>query len=239
MLFRQLFDYDTWTYTYLLADEESREAVLIDSVHEQAARDANLLQELGLKLKYLLETHIHADHITAISELKKVFPEARSVVSHTSGAECPDLLVGEGDALSFGPHEIRVLETPGHTNGCVSYQIGERVFTGDALLIRGCGRTDFQGGDPGKLYDSVTGKLFSLPDDTQVYPAHNYAGLTVSSIAEEKRLNARLAGTSREEFIALMKELKLPMPKKIMEAVPANLKCGNLALNVNQEASND
>lgn len=239
MLFRQLFDYDTWTYTYLLADEESREAVLIDSVHEQSERDAKLLQELGLKLKYLLETHIHADHITAISELKKVFPDARSAVSRDSGAECPDLLVGEGDTLSFGSYTIRVIETPGHTNGCVSYQIGDRVFTGDALLIRGCGRTDFQDGDPGKLYDSVTSKLFTLPEHTQVYPAHNYAGLTVSSIAEEKQLNARLAGSSREEFIALMNQLNLPMPKKIMEAVPANLKCGNLALNVNQEAIND
>lgn len=236
MIFRQLFDADSWTYTYLLADEASREAVLIDSVHEQVARDAQQIKDLGLELKYLLETHIHADHITGVTALKQIFPQAQSVVSRKGGAECPDRLVGEGDVLQFGPHQIRVLETPGHTDGCISYLIGDRVFTGDALLIRGCGRTDFQQGDPGRLYDSVTGKLFTLPDDTQVYPAHNYAGLSVSSIGEEKRLNARLAHTSREAFIELMQHLNLPMPKKIMEAVPANLKCGNLALDVSQEA---
>ncbi|PKL74869.1 MAG: Zn-dependent hydrolase [Candidatus Melainabacteria bacterium HGW-Melainabacteria-1] len=239
MLFRQMFDANTWTYTYLLADEESHDAVLIDTVHEQAARDAKVVKELGLKLKYLLETHIHADHITAVSDLKKIFPEVQSVASRFSGAVCPDLLVVDGDLLLFGPYVIRVLETPGHTSGCVSYQIGDRVFTGDALLIRGCGRTDFQDGDPEKLYDSVTSKLFTLPENTLVYPAHNYVGLTVSSIAEEKKHNPRLAGTSREEFIAMMNALDLPMPTKILESVPANLKCGNLALDVNQDATND
>ncbi|MGV3525237.1 MAG: MBL fold metallo-hydrolase [Candidatus Sericytochromatia bacterium] len=231
MLFRQLFDYDTWTYSYLLADEQTREAVLIDSVAEQAERDAQLLRELDLKLVYLLETHVHADHITGVDRLKALFPEARSVVSQDGGASCADVLVKDGDRLTIGQIEIEVLATPGHTDGCVSYYTQGRVFTGDALLIHGCGRTDFQQGDPGKLYDSVTGKLFTLPPETQVYPAHNYVGLTVSSIAEETRFNPRLAHTSREAFIELMNSLNLPYPKKIMESVPANLNCGRIPVN--------
>lgn len=231
MLFRQLFDYDTWTYTYLLADEQTREAVLIDSVAEQAERDARLLRELDLKLVYLLETHVHADHITGVDRLKALFPDARSVVSEYGGASCADVLVKDGDVVKIGQIQIAVLATPGHTDGCVSYYTEGRVFTGDALLIHGCGRTDFQQGDAGKLYDSVTGKLFTLPPETLVYPAHNYVGLTVSSIAEEIRFNPRLAQTSREAFIALMNNLNLPYPKKIMESVPANLNCGRIPVN--------
>ncbi|HEY9839976.1 MAG TPA: MBL fold metallo-hydrolase, partial [Candidatus Obscuribacterales bacterium] len=210
MIFRQLFDYDTWTYTYLIGDEVSREAVLIDSVHEQAERDARLINELGLELKYLMETHVHADHITGVTDVKKHFPQARSVVSKYGGAECADFLTDEGDVFKIGETEIKVLSTPGHTNGCVSYLVDGMVFTGDALFIRGSGRTDFQQGDPGKLYDGVTQKLFSLPEQTLVYPGHNYAGLTVSTIGEEKRFNPRFAGKSREEFIALMQQLNLP-----------------------------
>ncbi len=227
MLFKQLFDQETGTYTYLIADEETQEAVLIDSVREQAERDAKLIQELGLTLKYFLETHIHADHVTAVSDLKKVFPQALSVVSAKGGAPCADILVHEGDEVEFGSLKIKVLETPGHTDSCVSYVMDDRVFTGDALLIRGCGRTDFQQGSPERLYASVTQKLFTLPGETLVFPAHNYVGFTVSSIQEEQRLNPRLANTSEAEFVKIMNQLNLPKPKRIEEAVPANLNCGN------------
>jgi sulfur dioxygenase len=235
MIFRQMFDSETWTYTYLIADPVSGEAALIDSVHEQSARDAKVLKELGLKLKYLLETHVHADHITGVSDLKTVFPAAQSVVSAQGGAPCADHQAKDGDSFKLGALEIQVLTTPGHTNGCLSYRVQDLVFTGDALLIRGCGRTDFQEGDAGQLFDSVTQKLFSLPAETRVYPAHNYAGLTMSTIGEEKQFNPRFAHKSRAEFITLMNNLNLPQPAKIMESVPANLKCGNLAeLSVNQ-----
>lgn len=230
MIFRQMFDAESSTYTYLLADENSGEAALIDSVQEQSERDAKVLKELGLTLKYLLETHVHADHITGVTRLKALFPQAQSVVSAQGGAPCADHLAQDGDIFQLGDQEIRVLSTPGHTNGCVSYLAGDRVFTGDTLLIRGCGRTDFQEGDAGRLYDSVTQKLFVLPDQTQVYPGHNYIGLTASTIGEEKQHNPRLGGgKSKAEFVEIMNNLKLAQPAKIMEAVPANLKCGNLA----------
>jgi sulfur dioxygenase len=227
MIFRQLFDYETWTYTYLIADEKTREAALIDSVAERSERDAQLLKDLGLNLKYLMETHVHADHITGVARMKKHFPAALSVVSEAGGAPCADILTQAGEVYTLGELEIKVLSTPGHTNGCVSYLMEDRVFTGDALFIRGTGRTDFQQGDAGKLYDGITQKLFTLPDATWVYPGHDYAGNLVSTIGEEKRLNPRLAGKSREEFIALMANLNLPHPKKIAESVPANLRCGS------------
>lgn len=227
MIFRQLFDAESSTYTYLLADPVTGEAALIDSVQEQAERDAKVLRELGLTLKYLLETHVHADHITGVSKLKQIFPEAQSVVSEQAGAACADLKVKDRDRLWVGSIAIEVLTTPGHTDGCLSYYTDGKVFTGDALLIRGCGRTDFQQGDPGRLYDSVTTQLFSLPDETLVYPAHNYIGLTCSSIGEEKQHNPRLGQhKNRDEFIQIMDNLHLPYPKKIMESVPANLLCG-------------
>lgn len=228
MLFRQLFYAESGSYSYLLADARSGDAALIDSVYEQVERDAKLMRELGLNLKYLLETHIHADHVTGTAALKQHFPQARSVVSAASGCACADLSVQEGKGLQLGAEAIRVLATPGHTKGCLSYLVAGRVFTGDTLLIRGCGRTDFQEGDPGQLYDSIMQKLFTLPAETLVYPGHNYQGLTVSSIAEEKRHNPRLAGKSRDEFIAIMNGLELPPPKKLHEAVPANLNCGRL-----------
>ncbi len=228
MLFKQLFDQETGTYTYLIADEKTKEAVLIDSVREQAERDAKLIKELGLTLSYFLETHIHADHVTAVAELKKEFPEAQSVVSAHGGAPCADILVKEGDTIHFGSLTIQVLETPGHTNSCVSYLMDDRVFTGDTLLIRGCGRTDFQQGSPQKLYASVTQKLFKLPESTLVFPAHNYVGFTISSIQEERALNPRLANKTEAEFVTIMDNLNLPKPKRIDEAVPANLNCGLL-----------
>jgi sulfur dioxygenase len=230
MIFRQLFDQDTWTYTYLIADEVTREAALIDSVAERADRDAKLLNDLNLNLKYLMETHVHADHITGVASMKSYFPEAQSVVSEAGGAPCADILTRAGEVYTLGSIEIQVLSTPGHTDGCVTYLSQDKVFTGDALFIRGTGRTDFQQGDAGKLYDSIQTQLFTLPDQTLVYPGHDYSGQTVSTIAEEKRLNPRLAGKSRAEFITLMASLNLPHPKKIAESVPANLRCGEIKI---------
>lgn len=230
MIFRQLYDQETSTYTYLLADEDTKEAIIIDSVIEQVERDKKLINELGLKLKYILETHVHADHITGAASLKTYFPDAQTVVHNEGGAECADLHSTDGMELKFGNQSIKVLSTPGHTNGCVSYYTDGMVFTGDALLIRGCGRTDFQQGDPGKLYDSVTQKVFTLPDNTTIYPGHDYKGLTSSSVWEEKTFNPRLANKTREEFTLIMNSLDLPYPKKIQESVPANLKCGNVKL---------
>ncbi len=226
MLFRQLFDSETCTFTYLLADEDSREAVLIDSVIEQSERDTRLIRDLGMSLKYLIETHVHADHITAVACLKETFPQARSVYNVCAGVESPDVLVKDGDTLQFGQQRLKVIYTPGHTAACTSFQIADKVFTGDALLIRGCGRTDFQQGDPGRLYDAITGKIFSLPDHFVIYPGHDYNGFTSSTVGEEKTLNPRFAGKSRAQFIALMNGLKFPYPKKIDVALPANLKCG-------------
>jgi sulfur dioxygenase len=220
MLVRQLFDSDSWTYTYLLADELSREAVLIDAVREQAHRDLGVLRELGLTLRYVLDTHVHADHVTAASALRA--QTGAQTVAGTRGPSCADVHVRHGDQLRVGSFAIDVLETPGHTDDSVSYLSGRHAFTGDALMIRLAGRTDFQNGDPGQLYDSITGVLFSLPDETEVHPAHDYCGLMVSTIGEEKRWNARIAGRSREDFIKLMNGLGLPPPKRLAEVLPAN-----------------
>lgn len=227
MLFRQLFDRESSTYTYLLADEQSREAVLIDPVRDQLERDVQLLDELGLKLTHTVETHVHADHVTASGLLRERLG-SRSVLSKAAGAGCADVLAGEGDEVRFGKYSLHVIETPGHTEGCLSFHepTTGRVFTGDTLLIRGCGRADFQQGDARALYHSITRKLFALSDDTAVYPGHDYRGHTVSTIAEEKRLNPRVAGKTESEFVHIMNDLKLAAPKKLHEAVPANLACG-------------
>lgn len=224
MIFRQMFDAESSTYTYLLADEVTREAVLIDAVREQLQRDLSLLRELELKLVYVLDTHVHADHVTAAGALR-ARTGARAVAGK-KGAACVDIQVGEGDTLRVGSIRIEVLETPGHTDDSVTYRAGNQLFTGDALTIRAAGRTDFQNGDPGQLFDSITRVLFALPDDTIVRPAHDYKGLTSSTIGEEKRWNARTAGRTREEFIELMNGLHLPKPKKLDETVPANRACG-------------
>ncbi|MGK7912469.1 MAG: MBL fold metallo-hydrolase [Synechococcus sp.] len=229
MIFRQLFDRETFTYTYLIADPAAKAAVLVDPVFEQGDRDLKLLQELGFKLEYCLETHIHADHVTGTDRLRKS-TGCQGCVPAGASAACADCYIQDGQVLTVGSISIDAIATPGHTDSHMAYRVnGERVLTGDALLIRGCGRTDFQSGDAGTPYDSVTQRLFTLPDETLVFPGHDYRGFTCSSIREEKHLNSRFSGRSRSEFIDFMKSLDLPYPKKIMEAVPANEMCGNLA----------
>ena len=226
MIFRQLFESDTCTYSYLIGCEASREAALVDPVASELETYLALLKELGLTLRYTLETHVHADHITASGLLRERLG-SRSVVHRLGGAECADVLVDDGDRIRVGGLDLEVRHTPGHTQGCVSYVMADRVFTGDSLLIGGCGRTDFQQGDAGRLYDSIHSKLFSLPPETLVYPGHDYRGQTVSSIGAEISDNARLGGgKSRDEFIAIMNDLKLDHPKYIHVALPANQACG-------------
>ena len=224
MIFRQLFDASASTFTYLLADTDSREAVLIDPVLEQTNPYLGLLRELNLKLEYVLDTHIHADHITAAGALRNK-TGCNTGISAKANIACADLLLREGAIIHFGPHVIRVLETPGHTRTCLSYVCDTMVFTGDALLIDGCGRTDFQDGDAGLLYDSITRKLFALPGETRVFPTHDYHGRTSTTIDDQKRSNPRLC-LNRDDFIRLMTEMSLPLPQRIRESVPANLACG-------------
>ena len=226
MIFRQLFDRESCTFTYLLADPSSGEAALVDTVREHVSRDLELLDQIGLRLVAVLETHVHADHVTGAGEIRKR-TGATCYVPRLGGAPCADVPLGDGDEVRVGGSELRVLATPGHTNGCVSYLLQDRVLTGDALFVRGCGRTDFQEGDAGTLWDSVHEKLFALPDATLVYPAHDYRGMTVSTIGEEKRHNPRLGGQrTRAAFIELMASLGLPPPARIAEALPANRACG-------------
>ena len=226
MIFRQLFEVETSTYSYLLACERTRRACLIDTVASELASYVDLLQSLNLKLIYTLETHVHADHITGAGLLRAAVG-SKSVVHRDAGAKCADLLVTDGVLLQVGDLEFEVRHTPGHTSGCVSYVFADRVFTGDALLIEGCGRTDFQQGDAGQLYDSITRQLFTLPPDTLVYPCHDYQGHTVSSIKQECAKNPRIGqDRSRDEFIAIMQTLKLDFPRYINTALPANQSCG-------------
>lgn len=226
MIFRQLFEPVSSTYTYLLADEATRSALLIDPVVEEVETYARLLAELHLTLEYTLETHVHADHVTAGAALRERYG-SRTVVHEDGGAACADIAVKHGDHVRIGSIELEIRATPGHTSGCVAYVAADRVFTGDALLIGGCGRTDFQQGDAGRLYDSVHGQILTLAPDTLVYPAHDYKGRTVSTVKEEAATNPRLGGgRSREEFQAIMANLNLAYPKQIDRAVPANQQCG-------------
>jgi sulfur dioxygenase len=228
LIFRQLVDLQSSTYTYLLADGEAREAVLIDPVFEQMRRDAALIDELGLNLRYTLETHVHADHVTAAWMLKQHRGSAIALGART-GAEGADRYLGQGDKLPFGRRYLAVRETPGHTAGCVTYVLDDErmAFTGDALLVRGCGRTDFQSGDARLLYRAVHQQIFTLPEDCLIYPAHDYRGITATTVGEERRLNPRLGGDlSEDDFAGYMCNLGLPHPKQMAVAVPANLRCG-------------
>ena len=222
----QLFDAESSTYTYILRAPGSLDAVIIDPVDRHCERDLQQLERLGLHLAYVLETHAHADHITSAGSLCQL-TGARAAVPSGCGIAPAQVQLHHGDVVRFGAgEEIRVLHTPGHTAGSMSFVWRNNVFTGDTLLIDGCGRTDFQGGSAGALYDSVTRHLFALPDDTLVWPAHDYKGRSVSTIGWEKKHNSRLAGRGREDFIELMNRLDLPKPKLIDIAVPANRNLG-------------
>jgi glyoxylase-like metal-dependent hydrolase (beta-lactamase superfamily II) len=222
----QLFDAESSTYTYILAAPGSNEAVIIDSVDRHWERDLRHLERLGLKLAYILETHAHADHVTGAGKLRAL-TGAKAAVPSGCGIPPAELQLNDGDTIGFGAgEEIRVLHTPGHTAGSMCYAWRDNVFTGDTLLIDGCGRTDFQSGSAEALYDSVTGKLFALPDATRLWPGHDYKGQSVSTIGWEKRHNARLANRSRADFVELMSKLDLPRPKMMDVAVPANRNLG-------------
>ena len=228
LTFRQLFDPQSSTYTYLLGDIRSGEAILIDPVFEQARRDAALLRELGLTLKATLETHVHADHVTGAWLLQRQTHSAIAL-SAESGAVGADRYLAHGDRVTFGERWLEVRATPGHTHGCVTFVADDEsmAFTGDCLLIRGSGRTDFQQGDPRAMYRSVKSQILSLPPACLLYPAHDYRGLTVTSVAEERRFNPRLGGEIGEaDFVGYMQNLGLPHPKLMDIAVPANLRCG-------------
>jgi glyoxylase-like metal-dependent hydrolase (beta-lactamase superfamily II)/rhodanese-related sulfurtransferase len=228
LIFRQLFDPQSSTYTYLLADGRAREAVLIDPVFELAPRDAALLVELGQKLVTTLDTHIHADHVTGAWMMKRRFG-SQIALSADSGAEGADRYLAHGDRIQFGSRHLVVRATPGHTRSCVTYVLDDEsmAFTGDCMLIRGSGRTDFQQGDPHALYRSVHSQILTLPQACLLYPAHDYRGLTVTSVAEERNFNPRLGGEiSEDDFTGYMSNLGLPHPKKMDIAVPANMQCG-------------
>jgi sulfur dioxygenase len=229
MIFRQLFDPTSSTYTYVLGDKG--QALLIDPVFEQAGRDAALLRELGLRLLATLDTHVHADHVTAAWLLHQRVG-SQILLSAAAGAVGANRQLQQGDHIAFGGRFVEARATPGHTNGCLTYVLDDRsmAFTGDTLLIRGCGRTDFQQGNAERLHASVHKQIFSLPPACLIYPGHDYRGLTVSSVAEEKQFNPRLGGqASVGDFAGYMHNLGLPHPKLIDLAVPANLRCGEPA----------
>jgi len=225
------------TYTYLIGDVDSRQAILVDLVWERVERDLRVLRELGLTLHFCLETHVHADHITGASALRAAsqIPQGsrtgcQIIVPQQANVTKADRWIGDNEILQLGNVRIRSIFTPGHTDSHMVYLINDtHLLSGDTLLIRGCGRTDFQGGDAGALYDVVTQELFKLPNDTLVYPAHDYQGQTVSTIGEEKLWNLRFVGRDRAQFIGLMANLRLPYPKKMREAVSANQRCGEIA----------
>jgi len=241
LIFRQLIDPQSSTYTYLLADSTTREAILIDPVFEQVRRDTALIQELGLRLLYTIDTHVHADHVTGAWMLKRRTGSAIAIAA-ASGAEGADRYLNHGDRCEFGTRWLEVRATPGHTNGCISLALddGTMMFTGDCLLIRGTGRTDFQKGDARAMFRAIHGEIFSRPESCLLYPAHDYRGLTVTSVGEERRFNPRLGGElCEDDFVGYVTNLRLPHPKQIDIAVPANLKCGVAASDPTQAAEPD
>ena len=221
----QLFDPASSTYTYVLFDESTREALIIDPVDDQLERDLATLRQYGLKLVWTVETHAHADHITSAGQLAEM-AGARTAAPALCGISSAAVQLSHGEALRFGGEEIRALHTPGHTAGSMSFVWRQHVFTGDTLLINGCGRTDFQSGSAEALYHSLTQVLFALPDDTTVWPGHDYQGRSHSTIGAEKTGNTRVAGKTQEEFCTIMNTLNLPRPRRMDEAVPANLSSG-------------
>jgi glyoxylase-like metal-dependent hydrolase (beta-lactamase superfamily II) len=225
MLFRQLFERESSTYTYLIARRSGGEALLIDPVKEEVPKYLQLIKELDLRLVFALDTHVHADHVTGLGDLRE-HTRCATIMGAQSRAECVSRTVGDGEILDVDGLELRALYTPGHTDDSYSFVMSDRVFTGDTLLIRGTGRTDFQNGDPHVQYESLFGKLLRLPEETLVYPAHDYKGWTVSTIGEERAHNPRLQAGSEKEYVAQMQALSLPNPRLMDVAVPANLACG-------------
>ncbi len=228
MLFRQLFERESSTYTYLVASRLGGEALLIDPVITEVPQYLSLLDELELKLVYAIDTHVHADHVTGLGALREATACA-TILGEQSKVECVSRYVRDGERIDVEGVELRAIHTPGHTEDSFSFLMDDRVFTGDTLLIRGTGRTDFQNGDARAQYASIFDKLLTLPDETLVYPGHDYKGWTVSTIGEEKRHNPRLSVGSADEYVALMSSLSLPDPKQMDVAVPANRRCGVLA----------
>ena len=225
MLFRQLFDRESSTYTYLIAQEVGREALLIDPVKTEVGKYLQLIEELDLRLVFAIDTHVHADHVTGLGDLRAATTCA-TIMGAQSRVECVSRKVSDGELVKLGGLELRALYTPGHTDDSYSFVMDDRVFTGDTLLIRGTGRADFQNGDAAAEYDSLFGKLLELPGHMLVYPGHDYRGWTVSTIGEERAHNPRLQVRSKQQYIELMRGLRLPNPKLMDIAVPANLACG-------------
>ena len=225
MIFRQLFDVETFTYTYLIASGIGREAIIIDPVDRQINKYHKLFNELDLKLVAAIDTHVHADHITAIGKLNKS-TSCKSIMGEKSKAEYLSMKVKEGDNINFDGLKLKVIYTPGHTDDSYTFILDNKIFTGDTLLIRGTGRTDFQHGDAFAQYDSIKNKIFKFADDSIIYPGHDYNGFTSSTVGEEKKFNPRLQVSSAEEYAEIMNNLNLPNPKYMYIAVPANLKCG-------------
>jgi sulfur dioxygenase len=226
IIFRQLFDKETSTFTYLIADAETKEAVIIDSVLENFDRDVKLIEELGLDLKYSLETHIHADHVTAAAKFKEKLG-VETAVNENAKVDCASIFLKDQQELKFGNLILKAFYTPGHTDTCMSYLVNDMLFTGDCLFIRGTGRTDFQNGDSQEMFNSIRNIIFNLPDETKIYPGHDYKGMSESRVSEEKEFNPRInLSVDKKQFVEIMANLDLSQPKNIHVAVPANLECG-------------
>lgn len=225
MQFRQLFDQESCTYTYLLACERSKEAIFIDPVDKHLNSYITLIRELDLQLVVALDTHVHADHITAIGKLREK-TKCESIMGEKTKAECVSHYLSDNEYLKIGDLSIKAMYTPGHTDDSYCFLMGDRVFTGDTLLIRGTGRTDFQNGSAEAQYDSLFKRVLQLPESTFVFPAHDYKGWTKSTIGEEKKYNPRLQVNTKNEYVQIMNNLSLPNPRLMDIAVPANLKCG-------------